>query len=64
LITNSRITFNLFPLSILPGTPLRAQALEFGYQYQAYPPYHAYRNKWVTNEQIADTYVSLQEDSV
>ncbi|GAB4265217.1 MAG: hypothetical protein Kow0092_17390 [Deferrisomatales bacterium] len=46
----------LFPLALLPGTPLRAQAAELGLEAAQRPPYAVGRTPWWPPEEMMDAF--------
>jgi hypothetical protein len=51
----------VFPLSLLPGTAMRATALEDGVEFDPAPPYRVRRTATFSEEQIRETVLAAEE---
>ncbi|KAA3615195.1 MAG: radical SAM protein [Planctomycetota bacterium] len=51
----------VFLLSVLPGTAMRAQAEEDGLHYQEQPPYRVVKTDSMTQEDLAETFLMAEE---
>jgi hypothetical protein len=52
---------SLYPLSVLPGTVLRAQARQFGISRQPFPPYLVTRTAWMERDDICKAFEYAEE---
>ena len=50
----------VFPLSLLPGTAMRATALEDGVEFDPFPPYRVRRTATFSEEQLRETFMQAE----
>ncbi|HQG32827.1 MAG TPA: radical SAM protein [Deltaproteobacteria bacterium] len=53
-------SLNLFPVSVLPGTLLKAQASGMGISYQDLPPYYVTKTPWMGPEEMREAFAHAE----